>query len=115
MPKRSSNVPNVDVVIGARNALASRLDENIPRVQCNSVVTGTIKTLVTKMTAGPGPTTLPMSEAITIHHRFLKTARLSEISVLAMATSLELISKLKAERPRRAWLREDARTSYPVH
>jgi hypothetical protein len=72
-------------MIGETSALASSDDENMPRDQCKSVVTGTMNTLVVKMTAGPGPTMLPISDAATIHQRFCKADRLSMSPVLATA------------------------------
>src|SRR5277367_4815989 len=85
MPNRSIRWPNVGVMIGDITALARRLDANMPRVQCSSVVTGTMNTLVTKITAGPGPTMLPTSDAATIHQRLSKNERASTALLLAMA------------------------------
>jgi hypothetical protein len=48
-------------------------------------VTGTMNTLVVKMMAGPGPTTLPIKDAPTIHHRFCKDPLLSPIAMLDIA------------------------------
>ena len=70
MPYLSSRVPYVAVMIGEATALASSPAENMPRVQPRLVVTGTMKTLTVKITAGPGPTMLPISDAKTIHQRF---------------------------------------------
>src|SRR5579863_6535433 len=72
MPWRSISQPKNGVMIGEATALASSPAENSPRVQPSSVVTGSMKTLVTKITAGPGPTILPISDPQTIHHRLAK-------------------------------------------
>src|SRR6185437_5281767 len=78
--------------------------ENSPRVQPSSAVTGSMKTLVTKMTAGPGPTTLPMSEPQTIHHRFAKTPARGAALVLAIK-SPSFCAAFMSARMRGAWHR----------
>src|SRR5690242_6449522 len=76
--------PKNGVMIGEATELARRPAENSPRVQPSSAVTGIMKTLVTKITAGPGPTMLPMSDPQTIHQRLAKKPARGAALVLAM-------------------------------
>ena len=63
-------------MIGDATALASSPEENMPRVQWSSVVTGTMNDIDGEDHGVPGPTIIPISEAATIHQRFSKSARL---------------------------------------
>src|SRR5579875_3223242 len=84
MPNRSISLPKSGVKIGEHTALAKSPDEKSPRDQWSSLVTGSMKTLVTKITAVPGPTIIPISDAPTIHQRLANTPSRAAIPAVAM-------------------------------
>ncbi len=72
IPKRSIKPPNTGVEIVLPMLDIASADENVPRLQPRSCVTGTRNTPKVNTMIEPVPTVKPTTDAATTHHRFCR-------------------------------------------